>query len=148
MEENQNLPHIAEISKVMVDLKQTSSGRWHIGSFRINVDSAEEFAELFDKVYEQVDKRLISLNKGVSPIRNSSSIVLSQKEEIIFSKLRKARMEASIKEGFPPYVIFHDSTLKQIARQMPTTPEALKIIIGEKKFEKYGAMILNNILKE
>lgn len=143
MEENKDIPE--SITKVMVDLKQTSSGRWHIGSFRINVDSSEEFAELFDKVYEQVDKRLISLNKGLSPIRNTSSIILSQEEEILFSKLRKVRMEASIKEGFPPYIIFHDSTLKQIAKQKPNTPEALKSIIGDNKFQKYGDLILNNL---
>jgi len=147
MEENQNIPSDTNITKVSVDLKQTTSGRWHVGSFKINVDSAGEFNELFDKVYEQVDKKLISLNRGIGINHGvqSNQISLSPDEEKLFMKLRRARMEVALKEGFPPYVVFHDSVLRQIAKQKPDTPESLRIIIGDKKFERYGSLILDSL---
>jgi len=165
MEENQNLPQSTNASKISVDLKQTTGGRWYVGSFKINIDNVEEFNELFDKVYEQVDEKLISLNKGVGIGVNhgvstgvnhgvgmvvnrgvqSNQIYLSPDEEKLFMKLRRARMEVALKEGFPPYVVFHDSVLRQIAKQKPDTPESLRIIIGDKKFERYGDLILNSL---
>ena len=140
------------------------------GLFRIEIAEVLAFKkhevnqELFDKVYEQVDEKLISLNKGVGIGVNhgvstgvnhgvgmvvnrgvqSNQIYLSPDEEKLFMKLRRARMEVALKEGFPPYVVFHDSVLRQIAKQKPDTPESLRIIIGDKKFERYGDLILNS----
>lgn len=146
MEENQNLPPCNDIPKVTVDLKQTTSGRWYVGSFKININNADEFDELFDKVYGQVDKKLILLNNGVGTgVNHSAPMILNSEEERLFMKLRKARMDVSMKEGFPPYVIFHDSVLREIAKQKPANPEALRSIIGDKKFEKYGEIVLNNL---
>ena len=41
----------------------------------------------------------------------------------------------------PPYIIFHDSHLKRLAKEKPRTNEDLVKIIGEKKVEKYGELI-------
>ncbi len=148
MEESQDIPQA--VTRVSVDLKQTTSGVWYVGSFKINVDSANEFNELFDKVYPQVEKKLAFLNKSTNssnsalPRKNQApQIILTPEEEILFLKLKKIRMDLAMKEGFPPYVVFHDSVLRQIARQKPDTPEALRMIIGDKKFERYGDLVLN-----
>ncbi len=44
----------------------------------------------------------------------------------------------------PPYVIFHDATLAEMARERPTSLEALSAItgVGAKKLEAYGQEIL------
>jgi len=44
----------------------------------------------------------------------------------------------------PAYVIFHDATLREIARARPSSPQALRGIsgVGTKKLEAYGADIL------
>ena len=40
----------------------------------------------------------------------------------------------------PPYVIFHDRTLAEIARERPANPDALRQIsgVGEKKAQRYA----------
>ena len=44
----------------------------------------------------------------------------------------------------PAYVIFHDSTLVEIARARPSDVQALAVIagIGTKKLERYGQALL------
>ena len=62
----------------------------------------------------------------------------------LFEKLRIWRRERAIAEGMPPYVIFSDKVLKEIARQMPQDENELLAIngVGVKKAEKYGASVL------
>ena len=45
----------------------------------------------------------------------------------------------------PPYVIFHDATLRQIAVAPPTTMDELARIngVGETKLARYGQQILD-----
>jgi ATP-dependent DNA helicase RecQ len=47
----------------------------------------------------------------------------------------------------PPYVIFHDSTLRDMARLKPTTPEALRQVygVGERKAADLGETFLSVI---
>lgn len=47
----------------------------------------------------------------------------------------------------PPYVIFHNTVLEELAYSMPTTKEKLLKVkgIGEKKFDIYGEAFINVI---
>ncbi len=62
----------------------------------------------------------------------------------LFDALRSWRLAASREHGVPAYVIFHDGTLKEIARTKPTTIAALAALpgVGEKKLEAYGRDIV------
>jgi ATP-dependent DNA helicase RecQ len=44
----------------------------------------------------------------------------------------------------PPYVIFHDTTLRDVAEKRPETLDALAVIpgIGTSKLNRYGAAVL------
>ena len=50
----------------------------------------------------------------------------------------------------PPYVIFHDSTLRLIAASLPSTPGELRQVsgVGDTKLEKYGQQILEVLAGE
>ena len=67
--------------------------------------------------------------------------------ERIFESLRTLRKEIAQKEGLPPYMIFADSTLKEMARICPgNRVELLRINgVGEIKLEKYGDLFLERI---
>jgi ATP-dependent DNA helicase RecQ len=58
----------------------------------------------------------------------------------LFERLRAWRVEAARRHGVPAYVIFHDATLRDIARLRPSSLEALRGIsgIGARKLEAYG----------
>jgi len=60
--------------------------------------------------------------------------------QALFDRLRAWRVEAARRHGVPAYVIFHDATLRDIARTRPASLEALRGIsgIGAKKLEAYG----------
>jgi ATP-dependent DNA helicase RecQ len=63
----------------------------------------------------------------------------------VFEQLRAWRAAAAKEQGVPAYVIFHDSTLRQIATEAPSTLAELSTIsgIGENKLTKYGQQILD-----
>jgi len=65
----------------------------------------------------------------------------------LFDALRELRRELALDAGVPPYVIFHDKTLRELARQRPLDDEALSRIegIGARKREAYGAQFLRVI---
>ncbi|MEN6521101.1 MAG: DNA helicase RecQ [Armatimonadota bacterium] len=65
----------------------------------------------------------------------------------LFEALRTRRLDLARELGVPPYVIFHDSTLKAMAETRPTSLEEMSHIsgVGEHKLEKYGAIFLEVI---
>jgi ATP-dependent DNA helicase RecQ len=65
----------------------------------------------------------------------------------LFEALREWRRRKAVERGVPPYIVFGDSTLRELARHRPTTPQRLRSIhgIGEKKSADYGAEVLREI---
>jgi ATP-dependent DNA helicase RecQ len=61
-----------------------------------------------------------------------------------YARLRIWRLDTAKAHGVPPYVIFHDAHLAEIARQAPATLAALGRIpgVGATKLERYGADLL------
>jgi ATP-dependent DNA helicase RecQ len=68
-------------------------------------------------------------------------------DEGLFEELRRLRRELAQKRGLPAYIVFSDASLRDMARQRPTTASALLLIfgVGEKKLEQYGAQMLEAI---
>ena len=58
----------------------------------------------------------------------------------LFEALRAKRREIAAETGLPPYVVFHDSTLRDMAMARPASLSALAQIpgVGAKKLEAYG----------
>ncbi len=68
----------------------------------------------------------------------------------LFEKLRQLRLTISKDLGVPPYVVFHDKTLKEMAARKPTTrAELLEVSgVGERKADQYGERFLEAILSQ
>ena len=73
---------------------------------------------------------------------------LSATDKALFEALRSLRLRLAQEQGVPPYVIFHDSTLLDMANVRPTTLEAMSGItgIGERKLTQYGQAFLDVVL--
>ena len=58
----------------------------------------------------------------------------------LFEKLRLLRRELAIKANLPPYMIFSDATLTQMAQEKPSSMEEMSHIkgVGEFKLNRYG----------
>ncbi|PZO92035.1 MAG: DNA helicase RecQ [Sphingomonas sanxanigenens] len=65
----------------------------------------------------------------------------------LFEALRARRRELAAEAGVPPYVIFHDATLREMAAERPASLAALGRLsgIGERKLAAYGEMFLDVI---
>ncbi|MCK4828484.1 HRDC domain-containing protein, partial [bacterium] len=66
----------------------------------------------------------------------------------LFGILRGLRWELASEEGVSPFIIFHDSTLKEMARSFPQSLSDFHRIkgVGEGKLEKYGELFLETIV--
>jgi ATP-dependent DNA helicase RecQ len=62
----------------------------------------------------------------------------------LWEALRAWRLEEARRQELPPYVIFHDSTLLEVARRRPASADALAAIpgIGRSKLDRYAAALL------
>ncbi|MBB6305810.1 DNA helicase RecQ [Xanthobacter tagetidis] len=65
-------------------------------------------------------------------------------DEALFLRLKALRLEIARAQGVPPYVIFHDTTLMEVARVRPRSIAAFGDIsgVGEAKLERYGNAFL------
>ena len=62
----------------------------------------------------------------------------------LFEALRAWRRDTAHAQHVPPYVIFHDATLAEIARERPSSAPALAAVngVGEGKLARYGEAVL------
>jgi ATP-dependent DNA helicase RecQ len=65
----------------------------------------------------------------------------------LFEALRAARRELAEANGVPPYVIFHDSTLRDMAMLKPRTQADMALVsgVGARKLEAFGDAFLQTI---
>jgi ATP-dependent DNA helicase RecQ len=65
----------------------------------------------------------------------------------LFEALRSKRRELAETAGVPPYVIFHDATLRELAERRPRNTSDFALIsgVGARKLEAYGEAFLSVI---
>jgi ATP-dependent DNA helicase RecQ len=65
----------------------------------------------------------------------------------LFEALRQLRRNLAQQKGVPPYIIFSDATLEEMAANRPATDGEMKEIsgVGERKLVLYGDVFLNEI---
>ena len=71
----------------------------------------------------------------------------AQPHQALFEQLRALRKQLADERGVPPYVVFHDTTLRQMAARLPAGPAQLLRIqgVGERKAADYGEAFLDYI---
>ena len=65
-------------------------------------------------------------------------------DDPLFDALRARRRDLAREQGVPPYVIFHDATLREMAALRPVTLGGLGQVsgVGARKLEEYGEAFL------
>ena len=79
--------------------------------------------------------------------RPLADMVQGPYDEVLFEELRELRKRLAAEAGVPPYIVFGDATLLQMAREKPDDEVALLNIsgVGQHKLEKYGSAFLDSI---
>jgi ATP-dependent DNA helicase RecQ len=78
------------------------------------------------------------------PAAPAAATTLDAAAKGLWEELRAWRLAEARRQELPPYVIFHDVTLIEVARRRPTSLAALAEIpgIGSSKLDRYGAAML------
>lgn len=65
---------------------------------------------------------------------------IESEDQGLWNALRSCRKRLAEEQGVPPYVIFHDATLREMLEFRPLTPEQLRSItgVGDSKLKRFG----------
>lgn len=112
--------------------------------------SAMQYLDITESQYPVVTLNELSWQvlRGQKKVWQKMVIVKKAKAKSeLFEALRSLRKELATKEKLPPYMIFSDATLTQMATDKPTDLELMKNIrgVGEFKLQKYGEEFLTVI---
>lgn len=122
----------------------------HLGLIKQNIvnNSALQLTEEARPVLRSEVKLELAM-----PRLTFSASAYSQKQASIrydkdlFARLRFLRKQIADKENIPPYVVFNDATLEEMAQFTPTTKAEMLDIngVGERKLERFGDAFMNLI---
>ena len=96
------------------------------------------------------DKTKLTIEKGRIAIKKDKDSILPETDQAeLWEELRLMRLELARSQSVPPYVIFHDKTLKELVAILPDSLEEMRNIsgIGQRKVEMYGRQFLKVIEK-
>lgn len=119
----------------------------------MNVLIAEGYLYLTEGQYP-----LVRLRPKAYPVLKSQEKVMQKvwqreqkviADDSLFEQLRNLRKEISHRAKIPPYIVFPDSTLREMCERLPTDQRAMLSIkgVGQNKFELYGRHFLELIIR-
>ena len=113
-----------------------------VGEYRV-VSLSEYGAQIIkERLAVTIHAKRLEERKRAS--KKATKAVTGAYELSTFERLRALRLEIAKENGIPPYVVFSDKTLKEMAEKLPLDKEAMLDIsgVGEVKFERYGEAFL------
>jgi ATP-dependent DNA helicase RecQ len=90
-------------------------------------------------------ERPVSIAAAVKAARRSPEAArTSTSDDSLFERLRALRKRLADENGLPPYVVFHDSTLREMAEHMPVDLDQFAALpgVGQAKLARYGAQFI------
>ncbi len=78
--------------------------------------------------------------KSIAKLSQPSEAVETEYDRDLFEKLRRLRKELADEQGVPPFVVFGDLALRQMAAYLPQSEENFSRIsgVGQEKLKRYG----------
>lgn len=91
--------------------------------------------------------RKVTRRQEKRPDRSRTQLVESPDVAALFERLRQKRLELANSQGVPPFVVFSDKTLHDMARLKPQTQRDFLEVngIGQQKLAQYGEIMMNAI---
>lgn len=122
------------------------------GGLKITTDGAKFLKERGDLQLRlpRAGQDMRSPRSGTSRRDDPAIILESAADKQLFDKLKALRLQLAREKNLPPYVIFHDKTLLDMALRRPLYLDAMAQIpgVGQSKLEKYAPAFLSVILGE
>jgi superfamily II DNA helicase RecQ len=118
-----------------------------IGESALNDDSTIVEDAMDTSIIEEPMPNIADIDVSDDSKVVTDSVVSEEVQAELFNRLSALRKRLAVEQGKPPYIIFHDSTLRDIAKELPRDLKSLAKIdgIGRVKLKRYGHMILDTI---
>ncbi|WP_127845434.1 DNA helicase RecQ [Psychroflexus aestuariivivens] len=109
--------------------------------------NALQLTELSKKVLFENEKVWLTKPQSDLGVKSSPTKTKTKKKTTLFDQLRQLRMQISVEEDIPPYLVFNDASLKEMEREVPLDENAFMSISGvnKNKAEKYADEFLEVI---
>lgn len=164
MKERYGMVLVAEVLKGSKNKKVLQWGFERLSTYGILKESSLQ--EIKDTISFLVAEDYLHLTEGEYPVLKISPKavgVLKNQEQVwqkrrvvkitasqdnsLFDTLRKLRREIAVREKVPPYIVFSDSTLRELCDRMPETEQQMHAVkgVGETKLARYGTEFLQGI---
>lgn len=164
MKERFGVTLVAQVLKGSRNKRVTQFGLERLPTYGIMNRMTEK--AISDLIHILIAERYLALSEGQYPVVRllpKAAEVLKGKEQVlhkvrkaaeaitesgpVFEKLREMRKQLADQEGVPPYIIFADSTLHEMARDLPVDEAGMRGVkgVGEAKYQKYGESFLQLI---
>jgi ATP-dependent DNA helicase RecQ len=89
--------------------------------------------------------------KKAADVRRSlaNSAVLPEADQLVFDALKSVRLRLAREQGVPPYVVYHDSTLRAMATERPRSLADMAQLpgVGKSKLDRYGQSFLDELAR-
>lgn len=120
------------------------------GTFKLNEKSWAVLKE-GQKVWLREDPTPPKRERGTRKSNSAakSTAAWNNRDSSLFDALRALRSSLAKEQNLPPYVVFHDSALREMASRRPATLNEFAQIpgVGEAKLKRYGAAFLEVLLQ-
>ncbi|WP_064196884.1 MULTISPECIES: DNA helicase RecQ [Emticicia] len=95
--------------------------------------------------FEPYDVKKARLDEDVPRERTKKEVI----KDALFEKLRILRKKIAEEQNIPPFVVFSDATLSDMAQKRPINRFQMMAVsgVGEQKFRMYGDEFINEILR-
>ncbi|WP_341535667.1 ATP-dependent DNA helicase RecQ [Proteus mirabilis] len=124
----------------------------HLGMVAQNIvhRSALQLTEMARPILRGEVSLPLAVPRLLSPIKSRYQQTKNshrQYDRKLFAKLRKLRKSIADEENIPPFVVFNDVTLIEMAEQCPVCPDELLLIngVGQRKLERFGPAFMTLI---
>ncbi|WP_229236124.1 DNA helicase RecQ [Dyadobacter tibetensis] len=127
----------------VMDIAYDEAHSFKLNHFSKEVLRGERKVELVR--YIPISERKAKEDTGVSDVKPKQEII----KDALFEKLRGLRKQLADRLSVPPYVVFSDATLSEMAQKRPLSEAQMKTVagVGAEKFRRYGAAFIEEIVR-
>ena len=92
-------------------------------------------------------EKKVTRRQEEAPSRANTQLAESPDVAALFEKLRQKRRELADEQGVPPFMVFSDRTLHEMAQSKPQTQRDFLLVngVGQRKLEQYGETMMDVI---
>ena len=112
-------------------------------------DQGKKFLKSDESIQLRLEPKTIRSSSKASSKTGPAISLDKEEDEELFAELKARRLSIAKENNIPPYVVFHDKTLIDMAINRPSTLDEMSVVpgLGQSKLNKYGQEFLNIINK-